>query len=178
MKLNEIQEQKEEKQYKIYVDMDGVLVDFVKGIKEKIDPDYTEEKYHTDKQYRNQMWKSLQDYSKKEDFWLELDEMSDAQKLWDYVKQYDPEILTATGTAVKSTADQKRKWIANHLGSDITVNTVEASGDKGEKFAEENTILIDDNEEKSIKPWTANGGVGIVHTSAENTIKQLKKLGL
>ena len=32
--------------------------------------------------------------------------------------------------------------------------------------------------EKNIKEWRENGGIGILHTSASDTIKQLKELGL
>jgi hypothetical protein len=44
-------------------------------------------------------------------------------------------------------------------------------------FAGPNRILIDDMEQ-TINEWNAAGGIGIHHTSADNTISQLKKLGL
>ena len=44
-------------------------------------------------------------------------------------------------------------------------------------FAGENRILIDDLA-KTIDEWNAKGGIGILHTSTANTIKELKKLGL
>jgi hypothetical protein len=44
-------------------------------------------------------------------------------------------------------------------------------------YARPNSILIDDNV-KNIADWIGAGGIGILHTSAEDTIKQLKKLGL
>jgi hypothetical protein len=31
---------------------------------------------------------------------------------------------------------------------------------------------------QTIDEWNAKGGIGIFHTSADDTIKQLKKLGL
>jgi len=40
-----------------------------------------------------------------------------------------------------------------------------------------NKILIDDRED-TINRWNAAGGIGILHTSAPNTIEQLKQLGL
>ena len=45
------------------------------------------------------------------------------------------------------------------------------------KLAGSNKILIDDRKD-TIDSWNANGGIGILHTSAESTIKQLKELGL
>jgi hypothetical protein len=44
-------------------------------------------------------------------------------------------------------------------------------------FANEDKILIDDMEQ-TIKEWKNAGGIGILHTSAADTISQLKKLGL
>ena len=38
-----------------------------------------------------------------------------------------------------------------------------------------NNVLIDDRP-KNIEAWEAAGGIGIIHTSAKNTIEQLKKL--
>jgi hypothetical protein len=39
------------------------------------------------------------------------------------------------------------------------------------------SILIDDRAD-TIREWDSQGGIGILHTSAANTIQQLKKLGL
>jgi hypothetical protein len=44
-------------------------------------------------------------------------------------------------------------------------------------FAAPDKILIDDMEQ-TINEWNKGGGIGILHTSADNTIKELKKLGL
>ena len=44
-------------------------------------------------------------------------------------------------------------------------------------FAAEDKILIDDMEQ-TINEWNKGGGIGILHTSAADTIKQLKKLRL
>ena len=46
-----------------------------------------------------------------------------------------------------------------------------------QKYAGENKILIDDME-RNIQQWRDKGGIGILHTSAVDTIKQLKELGL
>ena len=40
-----------------------------------------------------------------------------------------------------------------------------------------NHILIDDRL-SNIEQWRSQGGIGILHTSAVNTIQQLKELGL
>jgi hypothetical protein len=45
------------------------------------------------------------------------------------------------------------------------------------EYASKNRILIDDRAD-TVERWRANGGIGILHTSAEDTINQLKQLGL
>jgi len=179
MNLDELFEAEKDVEYKIYVDMDGVLVNFLKGIEKKLGHPHSETRYQKDSAYRKRFWSTIMKYSKDgHEFWFELEPMDDMRELWNYVKKYDPEILTATGTSTKKNAgEQKRKWIKKHLGSGVKVNVTEHGSQKGPEFGGENKILIDD-QQKSIKPWKAAGGVGILHTSAAKTIKRLKKLGL
>lgn len=107
---------------------------------------------------------------------MELPMMADAMTLWNYVKKYNPQILTAQGDPNYGAEAQKRQWIANNLGSNINVLVTQKSSEKAQ-YAAPHRILIDDRD-KSIGPWTAAGGIGILHTSAADTIKQLKELGL
>jgi len=162
--------------YKLFVDMDGVVADFVAGIK-KIMPDYDDSRYDKESKYRSQMWKAVKEYSEEGGtLWEDLPLMSDGQKLWDFLEAHDPEILSATGNPAYGSREQKKNWIAEHFGSDIVVNLVRKSEEKAE-YAKDNYILIDDRLDKSIKPWVAAGGIGIHHTSAAKTIAELKKLG-
>lgn len=163
-------------QYKIYVDMDGVLADFTKGIDKLMPGDYDHNKYQTDGKYRSKMWKAVKDYSKEGGrLWAELELMPDAKQLWNYVKKHNPEILTASGNPKFGAPEQKKEWVPKKLGN-VKTNIVEHSSDKAQ-YATPDSILIDD-QPKSIGPWIAAGGIGILHTSAANTIKELKKLGL
>jgi hypothetical protein len=102
--------------------------------------------------------------------------MKDAKQLGGYVEKYNPEILTAAGNPAYGAEEQKRRWVPWVIGSDIKVNVTRKSADKAQ-YATPNSILIDD-QEKSIKPWIAAGGIGILHKSAASTIEELKKLGL
>ena len=164
------------KEYKLYVDMDGVLFDFVAGVS-KLVPGYDDKKYEKDKEYRSRMWKAVKDDADNGgELWFNLPLMKDAMELWNYIKKYNPEILSATGTTDPSTGKQKKRSIAKHFGKGVKVNLVEKA-EKKQKFAAPKHILIDDKT-RATKPFEAAGGIGIVHTSAANTIKQLKKLGL
>jgi len=162
--------------YRIFVDLDGVTADFNKLVR-RMAPDYTPERYATDKQYRNEMWNVVHRYQKAGGkFWQDLDPMPDADKLWSVVGPLGAEVLTATGNPEYNAGEQKLIWVAKHLGPDIKVNLVRTAVEKAE-FACPTCILIDD-QEKAIKPWEAAGGIGILHTSAANTIARLRKLGL
>lgn len=172
MKLHEV---KEEQKYKIYVDMDGVLVNFLKGIEKKLGHPHSEARYSKDSAYRKRFWREV---LRDENFWFHLEPMDDMKKLWDFVKKYDPEILTAVGNSKPDHArSQKKKWIKKYLGSGVKVNSTLHGSEKGPQFGGENKILIDD-QPKSINPWKKAGGIGILHTSAAKTIKRLQKLGL
>lgn len=169
--------------YKIYIDIDGVLADFDQGInnmfrKMGIDDFVLDNnKYEKDKEYQKKMWETLNKYQKQgNNFWLELPLMSDANKLWKYVQSYDPTILSSAGRDDPITMKQKKEWVANKFGKKIPVIVTAKSSDKA-KYATKKSILIDDRQ-KVIDNWEKSDGIGILHTSANNTITQLKKLKL
>jgi len=148
---------------KLYVDLDGVLADF----------DWFIAKNNLTKQ---SLWPIINYRIKKGwTVWGNLPLMSDAMELWDFVKDKDPTILTATGlSGYDYVSAEKRGWCLRHLG-DVDVITVETGREKAAS-ASEGDILIDDRI-KNIEHWITAGGVGILHTSAADTIKELKKLG-
>lgn len=154
--------------YKIFCDMDGVLVDFDGGFMA------ISKGVHPDTLPKNRFWAMFYGLVKNDErgYWAELPWMKDGKQLWSYIKKYNPEILTAPPNA---RAEQgKEDWCKDNLGS-VKVNFKQAR-DK-HHFAEKNAILIDDKE-STIDKWNSTGGIGIHHTSAANTIKELKKLGL
>lgn len=172
MKLTELTNQ-----YRIYVDIDGVLADFEKKMGELMGEPYSQKRYWTDPTYKKQMWKNVADYQKQGGkLWSDLDIMHDADQLWKYIEKYNPEILSASGHDKHGAAPQKQRWIKQHFGPHVRVNIVHSAVDK-QRHAGPNHILIDD-QEKALEPWRAAGGIGILHTSAANTIKQLQDLGL
>ena len=125
---------KEEKgKHQIYCDMDGVLVDFVKGAVDQINQDIKstmvatkelealreklkemgktkieEKDLHINssmalEEARVYMYKRLAGDKK---WWAELPWMSDGKRLWDFIKKYDPLILT---TPMKNKASEPPK---------------------------------------------------------------------
>lgn len=162
--------------YKTYCDLDGCLVDFCKQV-QTIYPDFVEGGTEKNPKMDREMWKAISIYQKKGGkFWLDCDPMPDAMQLWNYLKPYNPEILTACGQAHFGAGQQKIEWVHTYFGPDVKVHLVEKSAHKA-KFASPDAILIDDKM-KSIEPWRAAGGIGILHTSAADTIRQLRELNI
>jgi hypothetical protein len=163
--------------YTIYCDLDGVIVDFDKFCREHIG--IRPRDMDTDKTIKREFWKRVKRWVENGNgFFSQMDPMIDASLLWGYIKKYDPIILSAAGTATKNAVEEKAEWVRLHLGPKAAKQAifVTAATDKAQ-YAASNHILIDDRD-RAINPWVAAGGVGILHTSAENTIRQLRELGL
>ena len=160
--------------YHIYVDLDGVLADLHTEIERVLDIKITMSGGDTDWDNADEIWKRLRELD--EPNFSNLNKLPDADKLWKYVLKYSPNILTATGHPSKRNAQQKVGWVEKNLSGYNQIYTVVASRLKAQ-YAWPDTILIDDRM-KSIGPWRQKGGIGILHTSADETIKELKKLGL
>jgi 5'(3')-deoxyribonucleotidase len=147
--------------------MDGVLVDFEKGYKELIG--YST-KNHLDK---NTFWEKID--AEGPSFWANLPWMPDGQELWRYIKKYKPYILSSPSRSQTSRVG-KDAWLKMNLQNSYK-NAYFYPRHQKQLFSGENRILIDDLP-NTIEEWNAKGGIGILHTSAANTIKELKKLGL
>lgn len=155
--------------YKIYLDADGVLCNFEKKVEEITGKRITEIP-------KNLVWQKISWYNNNvEPFFESLEKMDGADKLFNFCNDNfeNVSILTATGNTPKNAAAQKRNWFQKNYGN-VNVITVNKSGDKAQ-YANDSAILVDDRT-KSIDPWVAAGGIGILHFSVENTIRHLQSL--
>jgi hypothetical protein len=167
MKLFELK-----KEYKIFVDLDGVMADLDKHVKEVTGKSFEElrasgsgftEFCAAQREQGNTVFDNL-------------DKHDDADELWNYVVKYKPDILTATGYPTEKATAEKIRWVMDNLSGYDKILTTTSGADK-HKYAAPNHILIDDRM-KAIGPWREAGGIGIEHKSAADTISQLKSLGL
>tara|TARA_Y100000310_G_scaffold123587_1_gene122347 strand:- start:7264 stop:7776 length:513 start_codon:yes stop_codon:yes gene_type:complete len=149
---------------KIFCDMDGVITDFDKGYQDVSgnSTDGYEEKYGAEA-----FWKPINDGGVK--WWAELPWMPDGKKLWDFILPYKPTILSAPARG-EDCPKGKEIWIKRELGDIPFI----FEKDKY-KYAQDNHILIDDTKKK-IDAWVEHGGIGILHTSADKTIEELRNL--
>jgi hypothetical protein len=167
IKLTELLKEVEDTKYAIYCDMDSVLVDFDKGYEDLTGMSTKE----ADAKGPEFFWKPISDAGAA--FWIRLKWMPDGNELWNYIKQYNPSLLSAPSKE-ESSKIGKRVWVKRNLPG---VKLILANAVNKQNYSGENKILIDDRE-KNIEQWRSKGGIGILHTSASDTIKQLKELGL
>ena len=158
-----------ESKWKIYCDMDGVLVDFNKRFGEL--SAWGPEKF-IEKNGLNEFWELID--GRGVGFWVGMEWMEDGKELWSLLKEnFEVELLSSPSRAENSRLG-KRLWVRNHkLGVKLNL---EYSRSK-HKYAAPNHILIDDRKD-NIEDWESKGGVGILHTSTENTIECLRKKGI
>lgn len=166
--LVKLYEETKQSQYKIYCDMDGVLADFDLQFKNLtgLFPKQYEQKYGIDK-----FWDIIPNDTTR--FWSQIPWMKDGKQLWDYIRKYNPTILSAPSRE-QTSKQGKREWVMRELPN---TNLKLKGAQYKHEFAKPNHILIDDRAD-TIKRWNDAGGIGILHISSSNTIKQLKKLGL
>jgi hypothetical protein len=146
--------------------MDGVLVDFDKRFNEMVSP--WKPKQFIDKHGLDEFWFEID--SRGVGYWVGMDWMSDGKTLWEFlvVNYKNVELLSSPSRSEHSRLG-KHLWVRNHkLGKKLNL----AYSHNKQKYAAPNHILIDDRKDL-IKEWESQGGVGILHTSAEDTINKL-----
>ncbi|MBR5154456.1 MAG: hypothetical protein IKW58_01890 [Alphaproteobacteria bacterium] len=148
----------------IFLDMDGVLVDF----------DGEFERKHGILPYklpRQELWQIVLDTK---DYWVDLPKLSDADELVSYLSKFGFKILTGLPQYGFDKAEKEKKmWLDKHYG--IKEGVICCLSKDKQIYGKEGDILIDDRA-PNIERWVEMGGIGILHTSTEDTIKRLKEL--
>lgn len=148
----------------IFCDMDGVLVDF----------DGEFERKHGVLPYkipREELWEIV---INTKDYWINLPKTDDADKLINYLKHYNFQILTGLPVYGFDKAEkEKKQWLKNQYN--ITEGVICCLSKDKQNYGKPLDILIDDRP-NNIAKWEEMGGIGILHTSADETIQKLKDL--
>ena len=158
---------------RIFVDMDGVLADFLKGVES---PEYIGHPLTNDAKGHTEYDDRKEELTNKRLF-ANLPPMVDMYDLIAYIRHCETpwEILTAAGAGNRElVVYDKNEWIKRYVDPTIPV-TCTFTGTQKAAYAFEGNVLIDDRE-KNIKAWEDAGGIGILHTSARETINALKSL--
>ena len=156
----------------LYCDMDGVLADFKKAA-EKVTGLPITQWQNTSKRSK---WNPILN---KKDFWETLPWTSDGKTLWNYIKKYKPHILSAYTDVDPNCISGKKKWARRNLGLGPNRLALVKRSNK-QNYAQTGyrspAVLIDDYK-PNVEQFRRRGGIGIHHTSASNSIRELKKLG-
>ena len=168
LSLPVFENKKEVMDYKIHLDMDGVITDFDKQFKELTGmmPNEFESKYGI-----KDFWEAIDKAGV--GFWRGMKWMPDGEELYNKVSQFDHELLSSPSRGDSSKIG-KRLWRRDKTPN--TKLTLAYSANK-KNYAAPNHILIDDRAD-NINQWKNAGGIGILHTSTASTIAKLKELGL
>lgn len=152
---------------RLFLDCDGVLADFESGFASKFG--MSGDEFETAKGTK-EFWKVIrQDLN----FFGTLPLMDGAVELYASVKHLRPIILT--GCPFGDWAEhQKFGWRDKHFPG---VPMVTCLSRNKRNFCQPGDVLVDDLE-KYRHLWEEAGGTFVLHTSAENSISQLKTLGV
>ena len=153
---------------RIFIDMDGVLADFIAGIE---GPDYLDGMLLGEEMYDDRKYEFIH-----KRLFKNLPPMEDMYDLMLYIKKtkLDYEILTCTGQIERQLVHyDKVAWIKEHVDPFVIVNST-LKGKHKAAFAAPNHVLIDDKA-ANIKAWEEAGGKGIFHVNAMQTILKLHK---
>lgn len=165
---------------KVFLDMDGVLADFVRGYREHVGICIkVMNKMYDDNVYpdRNHVWEKTRDGN----FWKSLPKMPEAdiiiETVFSHWHENDINILTAPVRCDPSCPTQKLEWVKAHTNiKPENFNAVHRSRKK--EFAcvgGKPNLLIDDHE-KNIAEWREAGGIGIEHYDINKTLEQIKQI--
>jgi hypothetical protein len=165
-------------EYKLYLDMDGVLVNFDKGnVESKQNFKKLMLKYH-DKSIEtlHDIWMVR--------FWADLEWLYGGKELWEISKKLfnDVFILSSVGTVDpkkgKLSEAGKRLWVQNNMPDMPQSNVIIVYGKENKiPYANKFSILVDDMP-ITIQRWKEKGGYGILHRASnyKKTIEDLEDI--
>ena len=163
---------------KIYFDMDGVLADFDRGVRELCGMEAFDQGGRSPAE-DDIMWDAIR---KVDHFYDRLELMPGAKEMFDAVYGvYGDRCEILTGIpkekrGIVTAAEDKISWMKRILSDKVKVNICYRA-EKIDRCTGPETVLIDDLK-KNIDEWQEAGGTGILHVSAEETMKEMKKLGI
>lgn len=161
----------------IYLDMDGVLADFDRGVRELCHMEALSQNGKRDARRDDLMWQAIRQVGH---FYDKLELLPGAKELFDQIYQkYGDQCEILTGIprperGIETAGPDKIAWTRRYLSDRVKVNIV-LRKEKIQYCAGPDSVLIDDRE-RTIREWRQAGGTGILHTDAASTLEQLRAL--
>ena len=164
-------EQKEKPPYQIYCDMDGVLTDF----EGRFDHFTGMNPQEYEREHGTPAFWDLIDNKIGVRFWVGMGWMPQGKALWDFIKPYQPHLLTSPSRNDTSRLG-KNLWSRNNL--DPKPKVIFAYSADKQRYANDKSILIDDKK-SNINEWKAAGGIAfrVKNGDIGPALSVLKELG-
>jgi hypothetical protein len=151
---------------KLYLDMDGVLTGFKTAV-ETLGAEATKGLSEDASEIQKQkMYDLIEAVGVK--FWSTMPWATGGKQLWALVEPFRPVLLTSTGKFTFA-KNGKLLWIKRNVPG----TSVFFSDSKSEYVDPYETCILIDDMKNNIEGWKEMGGMGILHTSFEDTEKQL-----
>ena len=152
----------------IYFDMDGVLVDYLGGLKD------TAKKLGVAEDDGKAIWDEINKDSIT--WWANLKPLPDGMKLFNAIKDKEPSILSSAGSK-EETRKGKLEWLKkNGLTPYLKEMIFTNSKSSKKKYAQDGDILIDDRAD-NVADWEMAGGTGFVfNNNSSSILKQMNTL--
>jgi hypothetical protein len=148
---------------KLFLDLDGVLADFDRGVHEVTGRCPEELPLKA-------MWAAL---SRAPRFCETLAFTHDAEALWRFCEPHRPTILPGLPLGAW-VPEQKKRWVARMLGAHVPIITC-MTRDKP-RWSGPGHVLVDDRA-SAREGWEEKGGPFVHHTAAERSVAALRRLG-
>ncbi len=161
---------------KIFFDLDGVLADFDYGVVTFAHFEILDQSSQ-DFDRENLMWEHIRNVNR---FYYNLPPMPGAIEMFNSVySKYGDSVEILSGIpkprrGIIGAANDKIEWAHKFLAPELKVNIV-FKEEKKNFCTGKDCILIDDLD-ANIQAWQECGGIGILHTSPEKTLSELKTL--
>lgn len=157
--------------YRIFVDMDGVLVNFYQSAWDYLGGEFDIE---VSPYYRNLFWGEVAKWGEERarHFWANLAWAPNGRCLWEYVSQFHASILSSPTN--KPGVNEwirlgKIDWISKNLNPSPRVIILDR---EKEYYAKSNYILIDDKS-YMIDRWRNCGGIGIQYCAHTDPVEKI-----
>jgi hypothetical protein len=177
---------------RLYLDMDGVLMDYEAAIQASGVKRYREGAHWISRpraEWPAEMVQADKEYvaaMEHPDFWPSLKPMADAHQLWTFCQQFSPQILTAAPSdrpgetkfaAIRDRiAQQKRESIWKCFDTVFPATSIHVClRHEKANYARSGAVLVDDTPGNCAE-WEARGGTAILHKTAAETIYKLTEL--
>ena len=163
---------------KIFFDLDDVLADFDRGVRELARFHFVDQNNRTDEEDKK-MWEAVRNVAH---FYLKLKPKPGAKEFFDKLRaRYGDKVEILSGIPkphrhILHATEDKKFWSQAWLDPEVKVNIVYKEGKVDHCHGPED-ILIDDLE-SNIRRWREKGGTGILFTDFESAEKQLKDLDI